>query len=163
MKSLQYTHDFMQNQYADDGVERSASHERENCTTLIWKVRSRTIYALARMCIICNVGVMLVERDRCMREYVIKFRRVRRSRTRSRKARSRARTISRDVSNCMKSGTRRSASQRRSDDNSEARLCDPAPLYSSIHDFSGHGARENYREESERIVLQNARTERRHK
>lgn len=137
MKSLQYTHHFMQNQYAD-GVERSASRERENCT-LIWKVRSQTIYALARMCIICNVGVMLVGRDRGMRGYVIKFRRVRRSR----KARSRARTISRDVSNCMKSGTRRSASQRRSDDNSEARLCDPAPLYSSIHDFSGHGAREN--------------------
>lgn len=49
---------------------------------------------------------MLVERNRCMRGYVIKFRRVRRSRTRSRKARSRARTISRDASNCMKSGTR---------------------------------------------------------
>lgn len=31
---------------------------------------------------------------------------------------------------------------RRSDDNGEARLCDPAPLYSSVHDFSGHGARE---------------------
>lgn len=149
MKSLQYPHHFMQNQYAD-GVERSASRERENCTTLIWKVRSRTIYALARMCIICNVGVMLVGCDRCMRGYVIKFRRVRRSR----KARSRARTISRDVSNCMKSGTRRSASQRRSDDNSEARLCDPAPLYSSIHDFSGHGPRENLsRRERENSIL----------
>lgn len=58
--------------------------------------------------------------DVCMRGYVIKFQRVRR-RMYSWKARSRARTISRGASNCMKSRTRRFASQRRSDDNGEAR------------------------------------------